>query len=61
MRGFALRYTKFDPKVIKQIRNFGAFTTDVTPATINKGATLLAENGLIPRRPALSSYVYLAH
>jgi NitT/TauT family transport system substrate-binding protein len=60
MRGYAERYTKFGPTIIKQIRNFGAFTTDVTPATIDKGATLLADNGLIPRTPALSSYVYSA-
>jgi NitT/TauT family transport system substrate-binding protein len=61
MRGYAQRYTKFDPKVIKQIRNFGAFTTGVTPETIDQGATLLAANGLIPRRPELSGYVYSAH
>jgi NitT/TauT family transport system substrate-binding protein len=58
MRAYAAKYTKFDPKVVKSIKNFGAFTTTVTRADIDKVAGILADGKLISRHPAVSSYVY---
>jgi NitT/TauT family transport system substrate-binding protein len=58
MRASMRKNTPTPPKIIDKVKNFGAFTTDVTPETIAKEAKILHDGGLIAKDPPTSDYVY---
>jgi NitT/TauT family transport system substrate-binding protein len=58
MRRIVKRYTKTPPDIVDKQKNFGVFSTSITPTTIAREVHLLVKGGMVPSMPPVSSYVF---
>lgn len=58
VRDIMKKYTQTPPDVLAKQKNFGSYTTDITPEAMDKEAQLLVTAGAMSSKPSIDDYVY---